>query len=137
MVGGVSKYQPPSLPGEEKHGYNALKQSLKRLNLDQNINDSKTRIWNTFFGKYFFSFGLFLWFSSRKRQSQQQLVKKITHLTIQFCSKNLAHFKNLNSLDFENNMLSQRCQKPLSFYKFSSQHFSVWCQKKYMDCIIS
>ena len=51
-------------------------------------------------------------FSSRKSQSQQKLAKKTTHFTIQFCSKNLTHFTNHNSLDIENNMLPQHSQKP-------------------------
>ena len=38
-------------------------------------------------------------FSSRKSQSQQKLTKKITHFTIQFHSKHLTHFTNLNSLN--------------------------------------
>ena len=80
---------------------------------------------------------LFFWFSSRKPQSQQKLAKKITHFTILFRSKNLTHFKKLNSLDIENNILSQRSQKPFSLDKFSSQQFSVWFQKKYLHCIIS
>ena len=73
---------------------------------------------------------LFFWFSSREPRRQQKLAKKITHFSIQSFSKDLTHFKNLNSLDIENNMQSQRSQKPFSLYKFSSQHFSVWCQKK-------
>ena len=105
------------------------------------IYDSKSHIWNSLFWKYFFvfrkiysstrfsgqyqSFFLFFWFTSRNPQNQQKLVKKITHFTIQFCSKNLTHFKNLNSLDNENNMLSQCSQKPFSLYKFSSHNFSV------------
>ena len=44
-------------------------------------------------------------FLSRKSQSQQRLAKKITHFTIQFRSRNLTHFKSLNSLHMENHML--------------------------------
>ena len=33
--------------------------------------------------------------------------EKITHFTIQFRSKNLTNFTNLDSLDIESNMLSQ------------------------------
>ena len=40
--------------------------------------------------------------------------KKITHFTIQFCSKNLTHSMTLNSLDIEKGMLSQHSQKSLS-----------------------
>ena len=76
-------------------------------------------------------------FSSRKFQSQQKLVKKITHFTIQFRSRNLTHFTNLNSLDNENNMLPKHSQKPFWLYKYFSKHVSVWCQKKRLDCIIS
>ena len=102
----------------------------------------RLRAYNFFIFVYTFQwtlseFFLFFWFSSRKPQSQQKLTKKITHFTILFRSKNLTHFKNLNSLDIENNILSQRSQKPFSLDKFSSQQFSVWFQKKYLHCIIS
>ena len=75
-------------------------------------------------------FFLIFRFSSRKSQSQQKLAKKITHFTIQFRSKNLIHFTNLNSLEIENNMLPQHSQKPFWLYKFSNKHVPVWCQKK-------
>ena len=79
-----------------------------------------------FFWKFYFGPTTFLYFSrrsnghhqsyfrfsSRKSQSQQKLAKKTTHFTIQFCSKNLTHFTNHNSLDIENNMLPQHSQKP-------------------------
>ena len=68
-------------------------------------------------------------FSSRKSQSQQKLAKKITHFTIQFRSKNLTHFTNLNSLDIENNMLSQHSQKPFWLYKFSANMFLFGVRK--------
>ena len=80
-----------------------------------------------FFFVFFFSI---FRFSSRKSQSQQKLAKNITHFTMQFRSKNLTHFRNFNSFDIENNMLPQHSQKPFWGYKFSSKHFSVWCQKK-------
>ena len=51
-------------------------------------------------------------FSSRKPQSQQKIAKNITHFTIQFCSKDLTRFANLNSLDAENNTIPQHSQKP-------------------------
>ena len=76
--------------------------------------------------KFLFNFR----FSSRKSQSQLKLAKKITHFTIQFRLKNLTHFTNLNSLDIENNMLSQHSQKPFWLYKFSTMHVSVRSQKK-------
>ena len=74
---------------------------------------------------------------SRKCQSQQNLPKKITHFTIQFRSKNLTHFTNLNSFEIENNMLPKHSQKTFSVYKFSSKHVSVWCKKKHLHCTIS
>ena len=77
-------------------------------------------------------FLLFFWFSSRKPQSLRKVAKEITQFTIQFCSKNLTNSKNLNSLDIENNILLQSIHKPFSLYKFSSQHFSVCCQKKHL-----
>ena len=60
---------------------------------------------------------------------------KIIHFRIQFCSKNLTHFMNLNSLDTKNNMLPQHRQKPFWLYKFSSKHVCIFCQKKH--CTIS
>ena len=63
--------------------------------------------------------------------------KKIIHFKIQFRSKNLTHFTNLNSLDIGNNMLPQHSQKPFWLYIFSSRHVSVWCQKKYLHCTLS
>ena len=68
-------------------------------------------------------------FSSRKSQSKQQLAKKITHFTIQFCSKNLIHLMNLNWLEIENNMLSQHSQKPFWLYKFSANMFLFGIRK--------
>ena len=56
-----------------------------------------------------------------------KLAKRFTHFTIQFRSKNLTHFTNLNSLKIINNILSQHSQK-LVF---------GWCQKKHLHCTIS
>ena len=47
-------------------------------------------------------FFLIFYFSSRKSKAQQKMAEKFTHLTMQFCSKNLTHFMNLNSLDIKN-----------------------------------
>ena len=76
-------------------------------------------------------------FSSRKYQSPQKLAKMFTYFTIQFHSKNLTHFTNLNSLDIESNILPQHSQKTFWLYKYSSKHISVWCQKKHLHCTIS
>ena len=83
--------------------------------------------------KFFFDFR----FSSRKSQSQQKLSIKITYFAIQFPSKHLTHFTNLNSLDIENNILPKHGQKSFSLYKLSCKHFSVWYQKKHLRCTIS
>ena len=83
--------------------------------------------------KFFFDFR----FSRRKSQSQQKLSIKITYFAIQFRSKHLANFTNLNSLDIENNMLPKHYQKSFSLYKFFRKHVSVWCQKKHLHCTIS
>ena len=77
--------------------------------------------------EFLFQFQIF----SRESLSQQKLPKKVFHFTIQFRSKNLTHYMNLNSLDIENNMLLQHSQKPFWIYKkISSKHVSVLCQKK-------
>ena len=83
-----------------------------------------------FYCYYYFNF-------LSKSQNQKILAKKLTNFIIQFCSKSLTHFMNLNSLDIENNMLSQHSQKPFSLYKFSSQNISVWSRKKHLHCIFS
>ena len=51
--------------------------------------------------------------------------KKITRVTIQFCSKNLIHFTNINSLNIENNMFLQHNQKPFWLYKFLANMFTA------------
>ena len=78
-------------------------------------------------------------FSSRKSQSQQKLVKKITHFTIQFRLKILVHFMNLNLdlNDIENNTLPQRSQKLFSLYKFSRKYVSALSQKKDLQILCS
>ena len=121
--------------------------------MDQNINDSKWHILNSFLGKYYFRHTNFhirphvlvniirvffnLRFSSRKQQSHQKLAKKITDFTIQFGSNNLTHFTSLNSLDIENNMLMQHSQKPFLLYKFFSKHIPILCQKKHLQWTVS
>ena len=69
-------------------------------------------------------------FSDRKFQRQQKLAKKdhpFYNTAIQFHSKNLTHFTNLNSLNIMKNILPKHSQK----------HISGWCQKKNLHCIIS
>ena len=69
-------------------------------------------------------------FYTRKSESERKLAKKITHFIIQFCSKNLIHFTNLNSLDIENNMFPQHSQK-------LNMLLSVVKKKKHLHCTIS
>ena len=121
---------------KKKNWLKSPKDVPKKWTLDQNINDSKTHIWDSFFEILFWVyqwtwpefFSNFI-FSSRKSQSQQKLVKKITHFTIQFHLKILVHFMNLNLdlHDIENNTLPQHSQKLFSLYKFSRKYVSALC----------
>ena len=74
---------------------------------------------------FFFNFR----FSDRKSQSQQKLAKKVTYFTIQFHSKNLTRFTNLNSLNIENNMLSQHRQKTSDSRNFPANMFLFGVRK--------
>ena len=76
-------------------------------------------------------------FSSRNSQNQQKLAKKITHFAIQFRSKNLTCFTNLNSLDIENNIHPQHSQKISDFTHFPANMFLFGVRKKYLHCTIS
>ena len=112
--------------------------------MDQNINYSKFHICSSFFENIISGIRLLkicphvqvdiirvflnFRFSSKKFQSPQKLAKKFTHFTIQFHSKNLTHFTNLNLRDIESNMLPQRTRKPFWLYIYSSKHISVWCR---------
>ena len=131
----------------DHHGWltmkNALKQSPEKRNFDHNINDSKISYLEFLFFlkillwayKVFIFVQMFQWissefffnfiFSSRRYQNQQKLAKKITHFTTQFCSKNLTHFTNLNSLDFKNNVFPQHSQKPSDFINFQQTCFCL------------
>ena len=121
--------------------------------VDQNTNKSKSHIWNSLFENIISVLGiqlfcirphvsldiirvfLIFYFSSRKSQSQQRLVKKITHFTIQFRSKNLTHFTNLNSLDIENDTLSQHSQKLSHFTNFPANQFYKFYKFSVYFCI--
>ena len=46
----------------------------------------------------------------------KKMAKKITYFVIQFRSKNLIHFMNLNSLDIMKNILQQHSQKTYLLY---------------------
>ena len=136
--GGEQKCRPPWLADDEKHP----KAVPKKRNLDQNINVSKISYLQFFFWKYYFGHTKFLYLSRRSSGyhwvGQQKMAKKITHFTIQFCSKILTHSKNLNLLDIENKMLPQHSQKSFWLYKsVKSKYVSVWCQKKYLYRTIS
>ena len=68
----------------------------------------------------------FQWTSSKSffyfrfSQCHQKLEKMMTRFTIYFCSKNLTHFTNLNSLDIEHNMFRQHNQKPFRLCKLQT-----------------
>ena len=61
-------------------------------------------------------------------KTKKKLLIKITHFTIQVCSKHLTHFTNLNSFDIENNMLPKHCQKYFWLY-FSRNMFLFGVRK--------
>ena len=132
------------------HGWltmkNTLKQLSKKQQLNENIYDSKFSylefvFWKNYIGhtkflylsicscEYHQSFYFNFRFSSRKFQSWQKLAKKITHFTIQFCSKYLTHFANLNSLDIENNMLPQTQPKTFLTTNFQQTCFCTVSEK--------
>ena len=73
-------------------------------------------------------FVLFI-FSSRKSQSRQKLAKNVTHFTVQFRSKDLIHFTNLNSLEI---MCSGNTVKVLSdFTNFPANIFLFSVRKTF------
>ena len=81
--------------------------------------------------RFFWFFWFFFLFSSRKPQSQQKLAKKDTHFTIQFHSKNLTQFKNLNSLDIENNVLATQSKTFLTLQIFQPTFFCLVLEKTF------
>ena len=92
-----------------------------------------------FFWKHYFGPTTFLWRSTGHHQGFILISDFLaeSQFEIQFRSKILSHFTNLNSLDIENNMLPKHSQKPFSLYKFFSKHVSICCQKKHLYCTIS
>ena len=88
----------------------------KKQNLDHKTNNSKPHIW---------SLSIKFRFFGRKSQSQQKLVKKIIHFTMQFRSKSLTQFTNLNSLNIIKNRLRQHNQKRYSLNSTNFQHFDT------------
>ena len=124
VVGGLSK-------NVDNQGWpmtkNTLKLPPKNGNLDQNIYDSKSHIWNSFFENIisgiqsFFLISDFLVESFKANKNLQ----KWSRFTIQFCSKNLTYFTNIKSLDMKNNMLPQHNQKPFWLYRFSASMFTA------------
>ena len=90
--------------------------------------------------KWFKIFGVYLLISDFPAgyfKVNKRLAKKFNHFAINFCSKNLTHFTNLNFLRIAKNVLPQHSHNPYSLYKFSNKHVSGWCQKKHFYCIIS
>ena len=71
-------------------------------------------------------------FSSRNSQSLQKLAKKITQFTIQFCSKNLTHFTDLN--DSNLNLIMEiicSCNTAKNFFWFYK------CFRKHVSGVIT
>ena len=84
-------------------------------------------------------FGVYLLISNflLESQNQQKLATKIIGFTIQFHSRKITHFTNLNSLSIIKNILFEHSQKPHSLNNFSSKPGSCWCQMKHLHYIIS
>ena len=136
---------------KKKHWLKSPKAVPQKTKFGPKYNDLKCHIWNLFFeniilGIQFFIFvHTFQWtssefffffnfrFSTKNSQSQQKLAKKMTHLTTDFRSKNLAHFTNLKSLDIEVNMLPQHSQKPFSLYIFLFDLRKNICSTSFLD----
>ena len=138
------KFWPPWLADGEKLKKKLAKKPQrvqKKQNLDQNINDSKPHIGiffseNTIAGIYNFrpqwtsSELLFYFiFFTRKPQSQQKLARMITHFIIQFRSKNLTHFTNLNSLDIKT-ICYRNTAKNLSHFTNVPAKMCLFCVRK-------
>ena len=62
---------------------------------------------NLIFGVYL----LILHFLVESLKTKKKLAKKITHIAIQFCSKNVTYFTNLNLLNIIKNILQQHSKK--------------------------
>ena len=77
----------------------------------------------------------FLNFRFSSRASKPTKAGKKDHTFYNTVSLN--NFTNFNSLEIENDTLSQHSQKPFWLYKFSSRHVYVSCQKKYLHCTLS
>ena len=137
----------------KKHWLKALKKTPQKT-LDQNKNDSKSHIWNSFFEILFQACNFFYIclhvpvdliriifnsrFSSIKSQSQQKLAKKFAHFIVQFRSKSLIHLMNLklNLNDIENNMLPQHSKK--SFFTlqiFQETCFCLVSEKQFAEMV--
>ena len=130
-----------------------LRQSPKKRNLDQNINDSKSHICNSFFEhiisaihrfyicsevpmdiiRVFFNFR----FSIRKSQSQQKLAKKITHFTTISLKKNSLILRTSTHSTLKV-ICSRNTAKILpDLTNFLANMFLFGVRKKYLHCTIS
>ena len=86
----------------------------KKRNLDQNINDSKSQIWNSFFKNII---------------SGIQLFCVRPHDPVDIIRVFLISYLLAESL--------KASQKSFKLHRFSSKHVSAWCQKKKLYCTIS
>ena len=108
--------------------------------MDQNINDSKSHLWNSFFeNRLFRECNLFIsvhpcqWTSSKffnfrssSRKSQCQKKESFYNTVL---LKESPSFYEPQLTWHENNMLPQHSQQPFWLYKVSMKYVSVWCQK--------
>ena len=62
------------------------------------------------------------------------MAKAITHFTIYFRSKNLAHFTKVNSLNIVNNILPQHNQKPYFANFPANMYFWLFSEKTFTLC---
>ena len=81
----------------------------QKQNLDRNINDSKSHIWNYFIENIISGIQIFY------------INPHVPADIINFCSS----------------ILLEHCLKSFWLYKFFRKHVSVWCQKNHLRCTIS
>ena len=96
--------------------------------MDQKINHSKPHSW---------SLSINFRFCGRKSQSQQKLAKRITHFTIQFCSKKRHSFYKPQLTQHYKKQTPTTLRKTVLALQSSSKYVSSWCQKKNLHYSIS
>ena len=122
--------------------------SPKKRNLDQNINDSKSHIWNSFFENIISAYSVFIfvhtlqWTSSfsfnfqifKHKVSKPTKTREKWHSIYNTVSLKKRHSFLQISTHLTLKMIwsgKQHSQKPFWLYTISSKHVSVSCQKKH------